>query len=93
MEPFFLIMLGLTLGMVLCLSVLLAWSIVGLVVVAFAYYTQPRRRTSTGACGTCSDLQALWESMNWFDKIAAFPNYVVAKLICDSRGCPVTLDY
>jgi hypothetical protein len=27
--------------------------------------------------------------MNGFEKFAAWPNFILAKLICDSQGCPV----
>jgi len=79
------ILLGVAVG-------ILIYSIVGFVVAVFAYYTQPPRDPSTGACGTCSDLQALWDSMNTFEKIASYLNFAVAKWICDSQSCPLNLD-
>ena len=92
METLAAIATGVSLGLVVGLAIILAWSIVGLMVAVFAYYTQPSRGTPAGACGTCSAIQALWDGMNLFEKIAAAPDFALAKLVCNFQSCPIDLD-
>jgi len=92
METIAFIATCVSIGLVLGLAIIVVWSGVGFLVAVFEFYNQPPRRPATGACGTCSDLQALWNSLNGFEKLLAFPNFFLAKVVCDSQGCPVELN-
>ena len=73
--------------------ILLAWSGFGFVV-AFTHYLiskpppgAPPVAVQAPDCEVCNALHGLWDDMNFWEKVAALPNFVAAAIICAAKGC------
>src|SRR5262249_19140647 len=75
------------LGLVILAGVILAWSAIGFIVAAIRFFITPPPPPPPGApCATCFQLQELWASMSWLEKVASFANFAAAALICQATG-------
>jgi len=84
---------GIALGFLLGAVVILAWSGIGFFV-AVAHFlilkpppAAPPVAVQAPDCGACNDLHGLWNDMNFWEKVAALPNFMVASVICAAKGC------
>jgi hypothetical protein len=87
------ILAAIAVGLLLGAVVLLAWSGVGFFV-AFTHYlfrkpapAAPPVAVQAPDCGVCNALHGLWDDMNFWEKVAALPNFVAAAIICAAKGC------
>jgi hypothetical protein len=75
-------------GLLIGAGIILGWGVIGLCVAVFRFFLTPPARAPAGnPCGTCIELQALWNSMSWIEKAASFLNFVAASAICIATGC------
>jgi len=84
---------GIAVGLLIAAVVLLAWSGVGFFV-AFTHYlihkpapAAPPVAVQGPDCSVCNDLHGLWDDLDFWEKVAALPNFVAAAIICAAKGC------
>jgi hypothetical protein len=79
---------AIALGLLIGAAVILAWAVVGAVVAIVRYVATPPPPPPPGAdCVLCTQLQALWNSMSWPEKVACLANFVAAAYLCAAIGC------
>ena len=87
------ILFAFAIGFLIGATLLLAWSGFGLFV-AFTHYllrkpppSAPPVAAQAPDCSVCNDLHGLWDDMEFWEKVAALPNFVAASIICAAKGC------
>jgi len=87
------LLVGIALAVLIVAVAVLVWSSVGFFV-AFTHYLI--RKPPPGAppvtaqapdCSVCNDLHGLWDDLDFWEKVAALPNFVAAAIICAAKGC------
>ena len=76
------------LGLLIGACIILAWGVIGFVVAAIRFFLTPPAPPPPGTpCAGCIELQELWNSMSWPEKVASLANFATASALCFVTGC------
>lgn len=82
------ILAAVALGVLIAAVALAAWFTIGFVVAVIRWIVTPPPPPAPGAdCVVCTQLQALWLSMSYFEKVVALASFVAAAYLCNAVGC------
>ena len=82
------ILAAVAVGLLVAAVAVAAWLTIGFFVAVVRWIMTPPLPLAPGAdCVVCTQLQALWLSMSYFEKVAAFASFVAAAYLCNALGC------